>query len=102
MLTPVSTIIQFFELQESKMLIFHNNSPLRVKKKSYPYFLHNSFQNPIVSKWTLSIDQMIECFVGIVAVMVDIFRFGPKRKLVDAPLANEEHLNHRAIHVAVI
>ena len=45
---------------------------------------------------------MIECFVGIVAVMVDIFRLGPERKLVDAPFANEEHLNYRVLHVAVI
>ena len=45
---------------------------------------------------------MIECFVGIVAVTVDVFRFGPKRKLVDAPLTYEKHLNYRIIHVAVI
>ena len=45
---------------------------------------------------------MIECFVGIVAVMVDVFRFSPERKLVDAPLTDEEHLNYRIIHVAVI
>ena len=34
--------------------------------------------------------------------MVNIFRFGPERKLVDAPLTNEEHLNYRIIYVAVI
>ncbi|MBR2994938.1 hypothetical protein IKF32_03465 [Candidatus Saccharibacteria bacterium] len=45
---------------------------------------------------------MIECFVRIVAIMVNIFRLGPERKLVDAPLTDEEHLNHRVIHVAVI
>jgi len=45
---------------------------------------------------------MIECFVRIVAVMINIFRLSPKRKLVDAPFANEEHLNYRVIHVAVI
>ena len=45
---------------------------------------------------------MVECFVGIVAVMVDVFWLSPKRKLVDAPLANEEHLDYRIIHVAVI
>ncbi len=45
---------------------------------------------------------MIECFVRIVAVMVDIFWLGLKRKPVDAPLVNEEHLNHCVIHVAVI
>ena len=102
MLAPVSTIIQFFELQESKMLIFHNNSPFRVKKKSHPYFLYNNFQNPIAIKWILSIDYLLECFIRIVAVVVNIFRFGPERKLVDAPFANEEHLNYRVIHVAVI
>ena len=45
---------------------------------------------------------MIECFIRIVAVMVDIFRLSPERKLVDAPLANEEHLNYRIIYVAAI
>ena len=33
---------------------------------------------------------MIECFVRIVAVVVNIFRLGPKRKLVDAPLTYEK------------
>ena len=45
---------------------------------------------------------MIERFVGIVTVVVNIFRFDPERKLVYAPLTNEEHLNYRVIHVAVI
>ncbi len=45
---------------------------------------------------------MIECFVRIVAVVVNIFWLGPEQKLVDAPLTDEEHLNHRIIHVAVI
>ncbi|MBR5046477.1 hypothetical protein IKX73_02520 [Candidatus Saccharibacteria bacterium] len=55
-----------------------------------------------MSKWMLSIDELTECFIRIVAVMVDIFRFGPERKLVNAPLTYEKHLNHRVIHVAVI
>ena len=84
------------------MLILKHFSPFRVKKKSHPYFLHNNYQNPIVSKWTLSIDELTECFVRIVAVMVNIFRLGPKRKLVDSPSANEEHLNYRIIYIAVI
>ena len=84
------------------MLILKHFSPSRVNKKSHPYSLHNNFQNPIVSKWTLSIDELTECFIRIVAVMVDIFRLGPKRKLVDAPLPNEERLDYRIIHVAVI
>ena len=33
---------------------------------------------------------MIECFVRIVAVMVNIFRLGLERKLVDTPLTNEK------------
>ena len=45
---------------------------------------------------------MIEYFVGIVAVMINIFWLGPERKLVNAPLTNEEYLNYRVIHVAVI
>jgi len=54
------------------------------------------------SKWTLSIDELTECFIRIVAVMVDIFRLSPERKLVDAPLTNKNHLNHRVIYVTVI
>ena len=84
------------------MLILKHFSPSRVKKKSHPYFLHNNFQNPIVSKWMLSIDELTECFVRVVAVMVDIFWLSPKRKLVDAPPSDEKHLNYRVIHVAVI
>ena len=38
----------------------------------------------------------------VVAVIVNIFRLSPKRKLVDAPFANEEHLTYRVIHIAVI
>ena len=45
---------------------------------------------------------MIECFVRIVAVVVDIFRFDPERKLVYTPLTDEEHLDYYVIHVAVI
>ena len=45
---------------------------------------------------------MIECFIGIVAAVINTFRLGPERKLANAPLANEEHLNYRVIHVAVI
>ena len=45
---------------------------------------------------------MVERFVRIVAVMVDIFRLGPERKLVYIPLTNEEYLNYRIIHIAVI
>ena len=50
----------------------------------------------------LSIDYLLECFVRVVAVMVDVFRLDPKRKLVYAPLTYEKHLNYRVIHVAVI
>lgn len=45
---------------------------------------------------------MIECFVKIVTVMANIFRFGPKRKLVDAPLTDKEHLDYRVIYVAFV
>ena len=84
------------------MLILKHFPPFHVKKKSHPYFLHNNFQNPIVFKWMLSIDELTECFIRIVAVMINIFRLSPERKLVDAPFANEEHLNYRIVHVAVI
>ena len=82
--------------------LFRYILPFYVKKKSHPYFLHNNFQNPIASKWMLSIDELTECFIRIVAVMVDVFQFSPERKLVYAPFANEGHLNYRIIHVAVI
>lgn len=50
-MAPVSTIIQFFELQESKMLTSHNNSPFRVKKKSYIEAWHLVFfDSPIFSE----------------------------------------------------
>ena len=62
------------------------------QEKSHPCFLYNNFQSPIVPKWTLSIDELSECFVRIVAVMVNIFRLDPKRKFVDTIFANEEHL----------
>ena len=64
--------------------------------------MYNNFQKPIVIKWILPVDYLLECFVRIVAAVVNIFRLRPERKLVDAPLANEEHLNCRVIHAAVI
>lgn len=64
--------------------------------------MHNNFQNPIVTKWIPSIDYLLECFVRIVAAMVDIFRFSPKRKLLNASFADKEHLNYRIIYVTVI
>lgn len=84
------------------MLVLKHFLPFQIKKKSHPYFLHNNFQNPIVIKWVLSIDYLLKCFIRIVAVMIDIFRFSPERKLVNAPFADKEHLNYRVIHVAVI
>lgn len=84
------------------MLILKYFPPFRVKKKSHPYFLHNIFQNPIVIKWVLSIDELAECFIRIVAIMANIFWFSSEQKLMCAPLTNEEHLNHRIIHFAVI
>ena len=83
-------------------LIFHNNLPSCVNEKSHPYFLHNNFQNPIVIKWILSIDELPECFIRIVAAMHDVFWFRPKREFMDFPFANEEHLDNRVIHVTVI
>ena len=77
----VGDIIIAIKLEDAAMVvqsIFHDNIPPHVKKKSHLYFLHNNFQNPIVSKWMLSIDELTECFIRIVAVMVDIFRLGPK------------------------
>lgn len=75
---------------------------LASRKNSTPCFLHNNFQNPIVIKWIPYIDHPLECFVRIIAVMVDVFRLSPERKLMNAPFANEEHLNYCVIHVAVI
>ena len=43
---------------------------------------------------------MIECFIRIVAVMINVFRLSPERKLVYAPLANEEHQSFYA-HVTL-
>lgn len=92
----VAEIVSFF------FTFLSNNLPSHVKKKFYTCFLHNNFQNPIVIKWISSIDYPLECFVRIIAVMVDVFRPSPERKLVNALFANEEHLNYRVIHVAVI
>ena len=72
------------------------------QEKSQPYFLHNNFQNPIASKWMLSIDYLLECFVRIVAIVFDIFRLGPEQEFVDTPSTNKEHLNYRIVYIAVI
>ena len=45
---------------------------------------------------------MVECFVRVVAVVANIFRFGPERKLVNAPLTNKEHLDYRVIYAAFV
>lgn len=82
--------------------MFQHTLLSRVKKKFHPYFLYNNFQNPIVIKWIQPIDYLLECFIRIVAIMVDILWLSPERKLMDAPFTNEEHLYHRIVHVTVI
>ncbi len=82
--------------------LLSNNLPSRVKKKFYPCFLRNNFQNPIVIKWILPIDELPECFIGIVTTMHNVFRLRTKREFMDFPFTNEEHLEYRVIHVTVI
>ena len=87
---------------KDKLCLVCNISPYYVKKKSHPCFLHNNFQNPIVIKWILPIDELPECFIRIVAAMHDVFWLRPEREFMDFPFANEEHLENRVIHVTVI